>query len=217
MSLLLQLSRMCIFSLLSMGFLLALTAVRLFPAGLFPLLLFMCGFGRKTPVWSGGAAVRGRGRTLHLSCASRIVSSSLPLLSDKPFTTAGPRASSSSPCIQKLPRPTAGLMFDLLLLPQQVTICVLPKGSWKQDSKQFWVVPGCQVISSFSFWWWTAHKSLCPSLFQQRCEGIHTLYKDGLHYLMPSAVPASMLCMQEALVWCLHALGLNLTHYLINI
>lgn len=217
MSLLLQLSRMCIFFPALYGFSPCFDCCEAVSSWAFPLLLFMCGFGRKTPVWSGGAAVRGRGRTLHLSCAFRIVSSSLPLLSDKPFTTAGPRASSSSPCIQKLPRPTAGLMFDLLLLPQQVTICVLPKGSWKQDSKQFWVVPGCQVISSFSFWWWTAHVSLCPSLFQQRCEGIHTLCKDDLNYLMPSAVPASMLCMQEALVWCLHALGLNLTHYLINI
>lgn len=35
-----------------MGFLLALTAVRLFPAGLSPL-LFMCRFGRKTPVRCG--------------------------------------------------------------------------------------------------------------------------------------------------------------------
>lgn len=99
----------------------------------FPPLLFMCGFGRKMPVWSGRVAVRGRGRTLHLSCAFRIISSSLPLLSDEPFTTAGPRASSSSPCIQELPSP--GLTCDPLLLPQRVTFRVLPTGSWKQDSK----------------------------------------------------------------------------------
>lgn len=101
-------------------------------------LLFTCYFGRKMPVWAqqrGWAAVRGHGRTLHLPYAFRIISSSLPLLSDTPFTTAGPWASSSSPCIQKLCSPTAGLMCDPLLLLRWVTFRVLPKGSWKQDLK----------------------------------------------------------------------------------
>lgn len=58
-------------------------------------------------IWQENASVmwpvRGRGRTLHSSCAFRIISSSLPLLTDAPFSTAGPQASSSCLCIQNCP------------------------------------------------------------------------------------------------------------------
>lgn len=71
-----------------------------------PPLLFMCWFGRKMRLWSGhGVAVRGRGRRLHLSCAFRIVSCSLPLLRDRPLTTAGHQPALHPPASRCFPVP----------------------------------------------------------------------------------------------------------------
>lgn len=195
-----------------MGFLLALTALRLFPAGLFPPfyscvdLAGKCHCGLATVWLSGGVGEGSICPVLSGLFPAACPCSGIDLwqLQDtsQHFIPLHPEVSQSHSWTDMGPPAPSSM----------VTLCVLPKGSWKQDPKSFWVVPGCQVSSSFSFWWWTAQISLYPSLSLHRCEGTRTLCKDDLHYLMPSTVPASMPCMQEALAWCLHALGLNLTN-----